>query len=414
MYKKLHLSILIVLLTIALLGCTLTLPWRIGRREPTPTPAPTRTPIVIVVTPTETHTPMPTASPTPTQAPPQVPTATEEPAIALEARVEAVYDQAGPAVVNITTQILAYDIFMRPIPQEGTGSGFLYDAEGHIVTNYHVVANAEELSVMLPDGRVYPATVAGVDPSNDLAVIRIEADDLPQPIALAGSDSLHVGQFVVAIGNPFGQEGTLTLGVISALGRIIESPDERFIGEAIQTDAAINPGNSGGPLLDLSGRVIGVNSQIISPSRASAGIGFAVPSNTVRRVVPQLITQGYYSHPWLGVTPIELTPERAQVLRQGGMEIPVEEGLIVLETAPDGPFDQAGIRGPDQVVRVGNTRIPVGMDIVTAINDEPIPDFKELTVYLETETQVGDTVHVTLIRNGQEMTVAITLAERPK
>ena len=204
------------------------------------------------------------------------------------------------------------------------------------------------------------------------------------------------------------------MGVISALGRIIESPDERFIGEAIQTDAAINPGNSGGPLLDLSGRVIGVNSQIISPSRASAGIGFAVPSNTVRRVVPQLITQGYYSHPWLGVTPIELTPERAQVLRQGGMEIPVEEGLIVLETAPDGPFDQAGIRGPDQVVRVGNTRIPVGMDIVTAINDEPIPDFKGLTVYLETETQVGDTVHVTLIRNGQEMTVPITLAERPK
>jgi S1-C subfamily serine protease len=414
MYKKLPLFVLIILLTIAVLGCTVTLPWRIERRKPTPTPPPTPTPIVIVVTPTETHTPMTTASPTPTQAPPQVPAVTEEPAMALEAQVEAVYDQAGPAVVNITTQILAYDIFMRPIPQEGTGSGFLYDTEGHIVTNYHVVANAEELSVTLPDGRVYPATVAGVDPSNDLAVIRIRADDLPQPIALGGSDGLHVGQFVVAIGNPFGQEGTLTLGVISALGRIIESPDERFIGEAIQTDAAINPGNSGGPLLDLSGRVIGVNSQIISPSRASAGIGFAVPSNTVRRVVPQLITQGYYSHPWLGVTPIELTPERAQVLRQGGMEIPVEEGLIVLETARGGPFDQAGIRGPDQVVRVGNTRIPVGMDIVTAINDEPIPDFKELTVYLETETQVGDTVHVTLIRNGQEMTVPITLAERPE
>lgn len=364
-----------------------------------------------------TPTPVPAVPATPTPAPPHVaPTLPPlEPANALEAQVMAVYETAGPAVVNVTTLVIAYDFFMRPVPQEGgTGSGFVYDAEGHIVTNYHVVENAEELSVTLADGEVYPAELVGTDPSNDLAVIRIDAADLPQPVVLGDSDSLGVGQFVVAIGNPFGQAGTLTMGVISALGRIIESPDGRFIGEAIQTDAAINPGNSGGPLLDLEGRVIGVNSQIISPSRASAGIGFAIPSNTVRRVVPQLIAQGYYSHPWLGIGPLGLTPERAEVLRQAGMEVPVEEGLIVLEVARGGPADRAGIRGPDQVVRVGNARVPVGMDIITAIDGQPVADFQELTVYLETETQAGDTVEVTLIRDREERTVQVTLAERPQ
>jgi len=365
-------------------------------------------------------TPTPTVLPTPTQAPPQVPPMPEEPANALEAQVVAVYDLAGPAVVNITNLSYAYDFFLRPVPQEGSGSGFIYDTEGHIITNYHVVENAEELSVTLADGRVYPATVVGADPSNDLAVIRIEAldandvDGLPQPVVLGNSDDLRVGRFVVAIGNPFGQAGSLTVGVISALGRIIESPDGRFIGEAIQTDAAINPGNSGGPLLDLQGRVIGVNSQIISPNRASAGIGFAVPSNTVRRVVPQLIAQGRYSHPWLGVGPASLTPEWAQALRQAGMEVPVEEGLIVVEVASGGPADQAGIRGPDQVVRFGNVRIPVGMDIIVALNGEPLTDLRKLTVYLETETQVGDTVEVTIIRDGDERNVQVTLAERPR
>ena len=360
-------------------------------------------------------TPTPTVVPTPTVAPPQVSARPEEPANALEAQVVEVYETAGPAVVNITTLVIAYDFFMRPIPQEGgTGSGFIYDMEGHIVTNYHVVESAEELSVTLADGEVYPAEIVGVDPSNDLAVVRVEADDLPQPVVLGDSDSLRVGEFVVAIGNPFGQAGTLTVGVISALGRIIESPDGRFIGEAIQTDAAINPGNSGGPLLDLQGRAIGVNSQIISSSRSSAGIGFAVPSNTVRRVVPQLIAQGRYPHPWLGVGPVDLTSERAQVLRQAEMEVPVDEGLIVLEVAPSGPADRAGIRGPEQVVQVENARIPIGMDIIVAVNGEPVTDFQELTVYLETETQVGDTVEVTIIRDGEEQNVQVTLAERPR
>jgi len=414
--NKLPLYILIIAVMITLLGCELI---RLGSiielQEPTPTPPSTPTPIVIVVTPTEPRRPTPTPTPLPTRTPSPAPTVPVEPINALEAQIGAVYEQAAPAVVNITTQIITYDFFMRPIPQEGgTGSGFLYDTEGHIVTNYHVVQNAESVSVSLADGRVFPAEIVGVDPSNDLAVVHIEADDLPQPIPLGDSDNLRVGQFVVAIGNPFGQEGTLTLGVISALGRIIESPDGRFIGEAIQTDAPINPGNSGGPLLDLHGHVIGVNSQIISPSRASAGIGFAVSAETVRRVVPQLIAQGYYSHPWMGIGPVALTPELAEVLRRAGMKIPVDEGLILLEIVPGGPAARAGLRGPDRMVIVGNIRVPVGMDIMVAINGQPVTSFRDLTVYLETETQVGDTIEVTIIRDGERQNVQVTLAERPR
>jgi S1-C subfamily serine protease len=301
---------------------------------------------------------------------------------------------------------------MQAIPQEGTGSGFVYDTEGHIVTNYHVVADAESVSVALAAGGVYTATIVGMDSSNDLAVLRIEAENLPDPIPLGDSDQLRVGQFVVAIGNPFALDRTLTVGVISALSRVIESPDSRFIGQAIQTDAAINPGNSGGPLLDLEGRVIGVNAQIVSPSQASAGIGFAIPVNTVRRVVPQLIARGHYPHPWLGVSLLPFEAEGARLLREAGMEVPVDKGLLVAEVTPDGPAAKAGIRAGDRVVSIGNAQIPVGGDIITAINGESIADFQELTVYLESETQVGDTVEVTIIRDGQEMTVKVTLAER--
>ena len=362
---------------------------------------------------TPAPTPTYTVLPTPTVTPLQVTPLPMEPANALEAQVEAVYDQAGPAVVNITSRIITYDFFMEPIPQEGTGSGFIYDTEGHIVTNYHVVAEAESVSVALAAGGVYTATIVGTDSSNDLAVLRIEAETLPDPIPLGDSDQLRVGQFVVALGNPFGLERTLTVGVISALGRVIQSPDGRFIGEAIQTDAAINPGNSGGPLLDLEGRVIGVNAQIVSPSQASAGIGFAISVNTVHRVAPQLIAKGHYPHPWLGVSVLPFEAEGAQLLREAGMDVPVDEGLLVAEVVPGSPAAEAGIRGGDQVVRIGNTQIPLGGDIITAINGKPITNFQELTVYLESETQVGDTVDVTLIRDGREMTVKVTLAERP-
>ncbi len=344
------------------------------------------------------------------------PPATVEASNPLEAQVIAVYENVSPAVVNITNRGYVYDFFMQAVPQEGSGSGFVYDQEGHIVTNYHVIENAEELSVTLANGKVYDAKVIGIDPTNDLAVIGLNANvDLPAPIALGDSGRLRVGQFVVAIGNPFGLERTLTTGVISALGRVIQSPeDNRFIGEAIQTDAPINPGNSGGPLLDLKGRVIGVNSQIISPSQASAGIGFAVSANTVRRVVPELIARGYYPHPWLGASMLTLTPANVQVFRDGGMQVPVEAGLLVSDVTSGGPADDAGIRGGDRAVRAGRYQLLLGGDIITAINGKPVGDFQELTVYLETQTKVGDNAQVTIVRDGQEQTLAVTLGEQPR
>ncbi|MGD2146404.1 MAG: trypsin-like peptidase domain-containing protein [Anaerolineae bacterium] len=371
------------------------------------------TPEILLPTPTPTLPP-PTPTIEPTASLPEL----VEPLNALQSQVEAVYAQSSSAVVNITSVTYAYDFFFNPVPQEGTGSGFVYDERGHIITNYHVIEDAEELSVALADGETYPAEIVGVDPTNDLAVVRIEGDGLPGPISLGDSDALRVGQFVVAIGNPFGLERTLTVGVISSLGRVIKGPDGRFIGEVVQTDAAINPGNSGGPLLDLNGRVIGVNSQIVSPSQANAGVGFAVPSDTVRRVVPELIARGSYPHPWLGIEPISLTAERARIFRQAGMPVAVDEGVLVLEVIAGGPADRASIRGGDQIARIGRYRVPLGGDIITAVNDEPVADYQDLTVYLETQTRVGDTVTLAIIREdsggeAQEQTVSVTLAERP-
>jgi S1-C subfamily serine protease len=291
----------------------------------------------------------------------------------------------------------------------------VYDRQGHIITNFHVVEGADELIVTLADGRALEAQVTGLDPSNDLAVITISGTvDLPEPMALADSDRLRVGQFVVAIGNPFGLEQTLTTGVISALGRVIQSPEESFIGEAIQTDAAINPGNSGGPLLDLAGRVIGVNSQILSPSGAFSGIGFAVSSNTVRRVVPELISRGYYPHPWLGAYMLSVTPASARVFREAGMNVPVESGLLVMEAVAGGPAEQAGIRGGSRVVTIGRYQIPLDGDIIIAIDDVPISSYQDYNLYLDAETVVGDDVEVTVIRDGAEMTFTVTLQERPQ
>jgi S1-C subfamily serine protease len=334
---------------------------------------------------------------------------------ALEAQFIAVYEAASPAVVNITNRTYVYNWFRQAVPQEGTGSGFVYDAQGHIVTNYHVVENAEELLVTLADGSVHQARIVGQDPTNDLAVLRIdESIALPHPLPVGDSDQLRVGQFVVAIGNPFGLDQTLTTGVISALGRVIESPEDNdFIGEAIQTDAAINPGNSGGPLLDLQGRVIGVNSQIVSTSGANAGIGFAVSANTVRRVVPELIARGHYPHPWLGVQMASLTPSTASVLREAGMDGVTDRGVLVLEVVRGGPADKAGIRGGSRSARIGRYQVPLDGDIITGIDGRPLEGFQALTVYLETETNVGDTVQLTIMRDGEEWTLPVTLGKQP-
>ena len=370
-----------------------------------PTATPWLTPTPLPPATTEQATPEPPVAPLPNEG---------EAANALEAQVIAVYEKIGPAVVNITNRSIVYNMWMEPTPQEGSGSGFVIDRQGHIVTNYHVIEGADELLVNMADGKEYEARVVGSDPTNDLAVIQIEVGEaLPAPVVLGDSDALRVGQFVIAIGNPFGLEQTLTIGVISALGRIIQSPeDNRFIGEAIQTDAAINPGNSGGPLLDLEGRVIGVNSQIISPSRASAGIGFAVSANTVKRVIPELIERGYYPHPWLGATMLPLSPTIAQAFREAGMTVPGDEGLLVLQVGSGGPAEEAGIRGGSRVVRFGNINIPLDGDIIVAIDGVPMDSFQALTVYLETKTVVGQTVDVTVVRDGVEQTLPLVLAAR--
>jgi S1-C subfamily serine protease len=382
----------------------------------TTAPIPTQT-IAPALTATAAPSPAPESIAQETGSAPVPPMANEEQAAyALQNQVITVYETVGPTVVNIISRSYVVDMFMRAVPQEGSGSGFVYDEQGHIVTNFHVIENAEQLLVTLASGQVYEADLVGSDPTNDLAVIRIDAgENLPPPMVLGDSDQLRVGQFVLAIGNPFGLEQTLTTGVISALGRVIESPeDDRFIGESIQTDAAINPGNSGGPLLDLKGYVIGVNSQIISPSRASAGIGFAVSANTVQRVVPELISRGYYPHPWLGTRMLSLTPATAELFRQAGMNIPVDAGLLIIETVRGAAAEKAGIRGGQRLVRIGQFRVPLDGDIIVAINGASINNFEEWTVYLETQTLVGDTVNVTVIRDGEELILPVILEERPQ
>jgi len=352
------------------------------------------------------------------------PIATAAPAIAeeiaaaneLEAQVTSVYTQAAPAVVNITSRRLVTDFFMRSSAQEGTGSGFVWDDEGHVATNYHVIQNADQVLVTFASGATYEATIVGADATNDLAVVRVDAgDDLPRPLSIGGSTQLRVGQFVIAIGNPYGLDNTMTLGVISALGRVIESPEESgFIGEAIQTDAAINPGNSGGPLLDLRGQVVGVNSQIISPSGASAGIGFAVSARTVQRVVPALIEQGYYAHPWLGIETVNLTASSIRILREAGMDVKVTSGVLVVSVTRGGPAEQAGVQGAQRQVTLGRYRIPVDGDIITAVDGQPVTAMEDLTVYLETQTTVGDTVQLTVARNGAELQIAVEVAATPQ
>jgi len=362
----------------------------------------------------------PTASPriaaTATAAPTagvNAPTESQPSSNELESQIEGVYRQAGPSVVFVSSTVIQYDFFMQPVPQEGSGSGFMFDTQGHIVTNYHVVADANEVSVSFSDGRSYPAQVVGEDPATDLAVLKVEAESMPPPLPIADSDKLRVGQFVVASGKPFGLESTLTLGIISALGRVIESPNGRFIGEAIQTDAAINPGNSGGPMLNLLSQVIGVNSQIISPSGASAGIGFAISANTVRRVVPALIATGRYPHPYLGVNILTITPDVKDVLQQAGMEIPVDEGIIIMDVVSGGPADRGGILGGSRLVQIGRTEVPLGGDIIIALNDTPITSGQDLTIFLDTKTVVGDVVTVTLLRSGKQLKLPVTLQERP-
>jgi len=296
------------------------------------------------------------------------------------------------------------------VPQEGTGSGFIYDRDGHIVTNNHVVEGADELEVVFADGTQKRVTVVGADAYNDLAVLKVDGLGAAQlkPLVLGTAQTLKVGMRVIAIGNPFGLDRTLTTGVISALGRTVERSDQDAIGEVIQTDAAINPGNSGGPLLNLRGEVVGVNTSIKSPTGGSVGIGFAVPAATVKRVVSALVASGRYDHPWLGFNAYEINTELAQAL-----QLPVEKGLLIAQLQPGGAAERAGVRGAQaqEALRGGGTLL-TGGDILTAIDGHPVNTRDQMTIYLENNKRVGDSVTLALIRDGKPLNVTATLTAR--
>lgn len=350
---------------------------------------------------------------------------------ALEATLGQVYDGVNPSVVNIqvvqSLGSLSFDhpeipgfpsdpsLPDEPFRQGGLGSGFVWDREGHIVTNNHVVAGADEITVTFYDYTTVPATVVGTDSHSDLAVLKV---DLPpeqlHPVQMADSTQIEVGNLAVAIGNPFGLDGTMTVGFVSALGRSLPvtsgamSTSTYSIPDIIQTDAPINPGNSGGVLVDDEGRVIGVPTAIESPVQANAGIGFAIPSVIVQKVVPVLILDGRYAHPWLGISGTSLRSDTAEA-----MDLAADQrGVLVVEVVDGSPAAAAGLRGSDR--QVEGQEILVGGDVIAAINGEPVGQFGDLVTYLARNTSVGETITLTVVRDGQEEAVRVTLAARPQ
>ncbi len=323
---------------------------------------------------------------------------------AMDQVVANLYQRVSPSVVHVMTQSQSFSFFYGTVPQEGTGSGFVYDRDGHIVTNNHVIQGADQVNVILADGTSLPATVVGSDSYYDLAVLHVDVpSDALTPLDLGDSSQVQIGQSVAAIGNPFGLEHTLTTGIVSALGRQVQTQDGGVIGQAIQTDAAINPGNSGGPLLDMRGRVVGINTAINSPSGGSVGIGFAVPSNVIARVVPVLISGGHFPHPSLDVTLVEL-----------GTELPatgysVQHGLLVVQVASGGAGDKAGLQ-PATVLRQRMGYVVQGGDVIVAVDGQPMTSRTDLQIYLENNRKPGDTVTLTINRSGKQMDIPLTLS----
>jgi S1-C subfamily serine protease len=309
------------------------------------------------------------------------------------------YERVSFSVVNIAVSTAR---------GSGAGSGFVLDTSGHIVTNNHVIEDAAQILVRFADDTLVEAELVGADADSDLAVIRVDVSaDLLREVRLGDSSTLRVGQRAIAVGNPFGLEQTMTTGIISALGRVVRQESGFSLPQLIQTDAAINPGNSGGPLLNSRGEVIGVNTLIFSNSGSSSGVGFAVPVNTVKRVVPSLIARGRYDDPWLGISGLSVTPVVAEALA-----LPVEQGILLQEVVPEGPADRAGLRGNDQQVEFEGAILLTGGDIIVAIDGLALRDMDDLIVYLA-ETAVGQTVTLDIIRDGERQSLDLILGERP-
>jgi len=314
-----------------------------------------------------------------------------------------VYHKNIPSVVNITSRAMTFDFFYGLVPQEGQGSGFIIDKEGHILTNYHVIADARQVEVTLHNRKKFKATVVGTDPSHDLAVIQIKAPELV-PAVMGDSRNLQVGQKVYAIGNPFGLSGTMTRGIVSSI-RPVKEPNGAMIDEAIQTDAAINPGNSGGPLMNWHGEVIGINTMILSNANQSAGIGFAIPINTAKAVLNDLMTLGRVRRPALGVRTIPISPELAEEIG-----LPVDYGLLVIQVTPGGSADQAGLRGGTERAYLGNIPIMLGGDLIVAIDDQKVQDEDDLSQIMNNH-RAGDNAKITIYRNKKKIDVTVPLGE---
>ncbi len=346
--------------------------------------------------------------------------------------LESIYTRVSPSVVTIevvktsqatSSTVPGFPFFSPPgsdqvpqNPQRGLGSGFVWNQQGDIVTNNHVVEGASEINVVFSDGSLVPAKLVGADPGSDLAVIQVDVPaDRLIPVQLADSTSLKVGQLAIAIGNPFGNQETMTMGIISALGRSLPAGSENALGpnfsipDVIQTDAPVNPGNSGGVLLNDQGQVIGVPSALELSSGVNAGIGFAIPSAIVQKVVPALIAKGSYQHAWLGISGTNLTTALAQAMNLNADQ----RGALVEEVVPGSPADQAGLMGSTRQTSVNGLDINVGGDVIVAVDGQAVKGIDELISYLTYNTEVGQKVSLTILRNGQEQAVEVTLAARP-
>jgi S1-C subfamily serine protease len=321
----------------------------------------------------------------------------------------AIYEKVADGVVNVTSTAVQMDFFFNAFPTQGSGSGSIIDTKGHILTNHHVVANAQKLEVTLGDGSKWPAKLVGSDPDSDLAVIKIDAPkEKLKTIPMGDSKNLKIGQKVLAIGNPFGLQRTLTTGIVSSIGRTIRSDSGTLIEDVIQTDAAINPGNSRGPLLNSDGEIIGINSAILTPSGGNVGIGFAVPVNTAKKVIPELLSKGYVTYPWIGATIQSLIPEMAKYLK-----LKVERGAMIAEVVKGGPADKAGLKGGNQKIQVGNMIATVGGDIVVKADQRDVKTNDELIHYIR-EKKPGDTIVLKVYRKTDYIDVKVTLGERPR
>jgi len=370
----------------------------------------------------------PTATPTTTA--PVAPLGSDGLLAALEGRLQAIYVQVNPSVVNIqVTQNAVASSSVQPQvpgspfgpstpqPQQGSGSGFVWDKQGHVVTNNHVVDGASQIVVVFSDGTAVPAKVVGTDPDSDLAVLKVDVSaDKLSPVQVADSDQVKVGQLAVAIGNPFGLEGTMTVGFVSALGRSLPAQTgdgqsaQYTIPDIIQTDAPINPGNSGGVLVNGEGQVIGVTSAIESPVRANAGIGFAIPSAIVQRVVPALVENGRYEHTWIGIKGTTLTADLNTAMKLNSDQ----RGVLVIEVTSGSPAEKAGLKSGNTQTSIQGQQVNVGGDVIVAIDGQPVKTFEDVVAYLAGHTTVGQKITLSVLRQGNEEAVQLSLAARPQ